>query len=156
MAESTHDELAALVAAQALKIQELEATITQLRAEVTELKRRLGQNFPGNPHCRRRRIRWNGRPPRTGVTSTYTALTRRYAPRGCRVQPTPAAGFSAGGVSTAGGVQASRSARITMAAHGVRPGVHLGGRSLTPGGELSSSWAVYRWAPESERLKASS
>jgi len=62
VAKSTYDELAALVAAQALNIQELEATITQLRAEVTELKRRLGQNFPGNPHCRRRRIRWNGRP----------------------------------------------------------------------------------------------
>jgi transposase len=44
VARSTYDELAALVAAQALKIQELEATITQLRAEVTELKRRLGQN----------------------------------------------------------------------------------------------------------------
>ena len=44
MAKSTYDELAALVAAQALKIQELEATITELRAEVTELNRRLGQN----------------------------------------------------------------------------------------------------------------
>ena len=44
MAKPTYDELAALVASQALKIQELEATITQLRAEVTELKRRLGQN----------------------------------------------------------------------------------------------------------------
>jgi transposase len=44
VAKSTYDELAALVAAQALKIQELETTITQLRAEVTELKRRLGQN----------------------------------------------------------------------------------------------------------------
>lgn len=44
MAKPTYEELAALVAAQALKIQELEATVADLRAEVTELKRRLGQN----------------------------------------------------------------------------------------------------------------
>jgi len=44
VAKPTYEELAALVAAQALKIQELEATVAGLRAEVTELKRRLGQN----------------------------------------------------------------------------------------------------------------
>jgi len=39
-----YDELAELVAAQAVKIEVLEATILELRAEITELKRRLGQN----------------------------------------------------------------------------------------------------------------
>ncbi|QNK80095.1 IS66 family transposase [Nakamurella sp. PAMC28650] len=44
MADPTYSELAELVAAQAQKIQQLEARIAEMAAEIVELKRRLGTN----------------------------------------------------------------------------------------------------------------